>query len=58
MLSKYNTLITQNCDKENSTNAIYNGKSVKVITVFLDIDVALIEDENGEIFDVKNSLLR
>lgn len=41
-----------------STITTYEGKPVTVITVFSDIDIAMIEDANGEIFDVKNSLIR
>ncbi|QOY51042.1 hypothetical protein [Candidatus Sulfurimonas baltica] len=36
----------------------YEGKQIKVITVFSDIGVAIVEDEYGNIFDVKNSVIR
>lgn len=38
----------------------YNGSTVKIITVFSDSQdaVALVEDENGELFEVSKAALR
>jgi len=38
----------------------YNGSRVKVITVFSDLKgpIALVEDENGELFEVAKDSLR
>ncbi len=38
----------------------YKGLSVKVITIFNDSkgSIALVEDENGELFEVPNDALR
>jgi len=38
----------------------YNGNSVKIITVFTDggTSIALVEDENGELFEVPKDSLR
>ena len=44
--------------EKSNTTTTYEGRPVTVITVFSDIDIAMIEDENGNIMDVKNSLLR
>ena len=51
------TKSTLNNIKKSDTITMYDGKPVTVITVFSDIDVAMIEDENGNILDVKKSLL-
>ena len=56
MISKRKSTFIQT-DKSN-TNATYEGKPVTIITVFTDIGMAMIEDENGNILDVKNSELR
>ena len=37
--------------------ATYQGRPVKIITVFSDTDLAMVEDEDGNILDVKHSLL-
>ena len=57
-MKQLNTLTSLQKGSESENSAIYEGKEVKIITIFTDIDVALVEDENGEIFDVQNSLLR
>ncbi len=44
-------------NKSNST-ATYKDKTVTVITIFSDIGIAMIEDEDGNILDVKSSELR
>jgi len=38
----------------------YNGATVKIITVFSDSQdaIALVEDENGELFEVSKAALR
>jgi len=38
----------------------YNGSKVKIITVFSDSkdSIALVEDENGELFEVERDSLR
>lgn len=38
----------------------YNGTTVKIITVFSDSQdaIALVEDENGELFEVSKAALR
>ena len=51
-LEKMSTL-----QKENATTAMYKGQKITVITVFKDIDIAIVEDEEGNIFDIKNSLI-
>jgi len=56
MISKTKPTFTQT--NKSNTNATYEGKPVTIITVFTDIDMAMIEDENGNILDVKNSELR
>ncbi len=56
MKYKTSSTITQTCDSNSIT--VYEGKKVTIITVFSDIDIAMIEDENGKIFDVKNSQIR
>jgi len=43
--------------QKNSNTAKYRGKTVTIITVFSDIDLAMVEDENGNILDVPHSLL-
>ena len=37
--------------------AIYKGKLINIITVLLDLDVAFIENDKGEIFNVRYSLI-
>ena len=56
MISKIKSTFTQT--SKSNTNATYDGKPVTIITIFTDIDIAMIEDENGNILDVKNSELR
>ena len=41
-----------------TNKAIYEGREVTIITIFTDINIAMIEDENGEILDVEASLIR
>lgn len=36
----------------------HEGKPVTIITVFTDMDIAMIEDEDGNIMDVKHSELQ
>jgi len=36
----------------------YNGKKCTVITVFSDINIARVEDEKGEIFDIDSKYLK
>lgn len=42
---------------KNTNMAMYQGKPVKIITIFSDADLAMVEDENGNILDVKHSHL-
>ncbi len=47
-------------NKLESDTYIYNGSEVKIITVFTDNgkSTALVEDENGEMFEVEKESLR
>ncbi len=56
MILKTESTLTQT--NKSNTNVTYDGKPVTIITVFTDIDVAMIEDEDGNVIDVKNSELR
>jgi hypothetical protein len=46
--------LLQNSESETYT---YKEKKIKIITVF-DNSIALVEDENGELFEVKKNALR
>jgi hypothetical protein len=46
--------LLQNSESETYT---YKEKKVKIITVF-DNSIALVEDENGELFEVEKNALR
>lgn len=37
--------------------ATYRGKIIEILSVLLDLDVAFIENEKGEILNVKYSLI-
>lgn len=54
----YQTNSTTSHSYDSGYKQTYEGKQVKVITVFSDIGVAIVEDEYGNIFDVKNSFIR
>ena len=43
---------------ENETPFLYEGEEVNVITIFRDINIAIIEDKDGNIFEVQANLLR
>jgi len=59
-LNKQTTLPSQILHTNDEETFIYNGSTVKIITVFNDKNeaTALIEDENGEIFQVPRNSLR
>ncbi len=59
-LNKQTTLPSQILHSNDEETFIYNGVTVKIITVFNDKNesTALIEDEHGEIFQVPKNALR
>jgi len=56
---KGNENMTQ-LNKSNDDTYLYNGIEVKIITVFKDKEkaIALVEDANGEMFEVDKSSLK
>lgn len=56
MILKAKTTFTDVAKSNSSTT--YEGRPVTVITIFSDNDIAMIEDENGNILDVKKSLIK
>jgi hypothetical protein len=52
--NKYSSQTLRNSEQNTYT---YKGSKVKIITVF-DNAIALVEDENGEVFEVKKGALR
>jgi len=46
-----------NTEESNTNTALYKGETISIITIFKDRDIAVVEDSNGNIFDVKSSLL-
>ena len=59
-LNNSNTLPSQVLHTNEEETFTYNGSSVKIITIFNDSrePTALIEDENGEIYQVPKNALR
>ena len=47
-------------NNSNDDTYLYNGVEVKIITVFKDKEkaIALVEDANGEMFEVDKSILK
>lgn len=61
-MTQFNTshnISTKPLHSSNKDTYTYNGTKVKIITVFTDngISTALVEDENGELFEVSKDAL-
>ncbi len=59
-LNNTSTLPSQILHSSEEDTFTYNGSNVKIITVFNDSkgSIALVEDENGELFEVARDSLR
>ncbi|MBU0632368.1 hypothetical protein KKA17_06970 [bacterium] len=44
--------------KDSSFSYMYEGENVQVITVFKDINMAIVEDKNGKIFEISTEQLQ
>jgi len=58
-MNNFNISTCKESSKEDKCNSrIYKGEQVQVITIFMDIHVALIEDKHGKIHEVLLDSLR
>jgi len=59
-LTNSTTIPSQMLHNSDDETFTYKGSSVKIITVFADSkgSIALVEDENGELFEVPKESLR